>query len=55
MAAGKVWNQRSFRINCEELAANARWWYQFKLFGKFLYVLVDASLTFLFCYSRYSF
>ncbi|KAJ3023527.1 Kinetochore-associated protein 1 [Thoreauomyces humboldtii] len=33
IAVATAWKQRSFRISCEDLAANAKWWYQLRLLG----------------------
>ncbi|KAJ3169831.1 hypothetical protein HDU88_000470 [Geranomyces variabilis] len=33
IAVATAWGQRTFRINCEDLAANAKWWHQLRLLG----------------------
>ncbi|KND00003.1 uncharacterized protein SPPG_04350 [Spizellomyces punctatus DAOM BR117] len=33
IALSSAWKQRTFRINCEDLAANAKWWHQLRLLG----------------------
>lgn len=34
IAVGSAWKQRTFRINCEDVAANAKWWHQLRLLGR---------------------
>jgi hypothetical protein len=36
VAVAIAWGQRSFRTDCQELAASARWWYQFHLLGELI-------------------
>ena len=33
IACATVWNQRTFLVDCRVLAANARWWHQFRILG----------------------
>ncbi|KAI8821507.1 rough deal protein C-terminal region-domain-containing protein [Fimicolochytrium jonesii] len=33
IAVAAAWKQRTFRISCEDLAANAKWWHQLRLLG----------------------
>ncbi|TPX60794.1 hypothetical protein PhCBS80983_g01508 [Powellomyces hirtus] len=33
IAVASAWKQRTFRISCEDLAANAKWWHQLRLLG----------------------
>ena len=48
LASGTAWNQRSFVVECQNLAANARWWQQFKI----LNIQIDDSLFRNDCYRR---
>ena len=31
--AGMIWNQRSFQVDCQALALNAKWWHTLTLLG----------------------
>ena len=36
--AGMVWNQRSFQVDCQSLALNAKWWHTLLLLRTRLFI-----------------
>ena len=48
-AAGMIWNQRSFQVDCQALATNAKWWNMLQLLGKLYGLFISLSTNVLNC------